>query len=570
MTAPGRSATSAVDDGGIEAEPGVGDATQPDAGAAEPLHARARGKATVLLAVAVLIPLALFTWRAMHAPVNFDGAMNLQVARRLADGDGYTRFYDELRVFPHEVQTNGPYVYVAAVGITLFGANQFAYQFSNLVYLAAFAGIVSVLLVRESAAVRIAGPFVVLLAVPDIPVYGLGGLGEVPTSCFLFAAILALIEALRSPLRSPWWVLGAAVAFGAAVATKTFAVGAAGVLAVGLACVVLAAPTRRLRWQVVLAAGAAALVPVAREVHRGLTFGSLGGYRAWWAEQSGGISAQSGFDDAAGGSPVRTFLDHVHVFSRSVDAPAELLLVVLCLPLFWVGALVLWRCRTQGVRRALTDPTLVLLLLIGGLAASYISWWMLVLPDSKLWIRRMIPGLLALHLLYLFLVPWLVRVVRAGPWRGRADGVPARRISAMAGVAGIAAVSLTAVPYGWDQIDRNTRAGLDDRSHEAWLAATRAAAAHVEENADQRYFGDDWWSAPVVSLMSGTDFYDLAATDACSLDPVRDRLVWDYDAKTILSHDPLTHDGTLVYAEMASFGGFVTIYSVGPSPGLCE
>jgi hypothetical protein len=32
----------------------------------------------------------------------------------------------------------------------------------------------------------------------------------------------------------------------------------------------------------------------------------------------------------------------------------------------------------------------------------------------------------------------------------------------------------------------------------------------------------------------------------------------------------LTHDGTLVYAEMASFGGFVTIYSVGPSPGLCE
>ena len=49
-------------------------------------------RAALPLAVATLAPVALFTWRAMRAPINFDGGMNLQVAERLAQGDGYTRF----------------------------------------------------------------------------------------------------------------------------------------------------------------------------------------------------------------------------------------------------------------------------------------------------------------------------------------------------------------------------------------------------------------------------------------------------------------------------------------------
>ena len=62
-------------------------------------------------------------------------------------------------------------------------------------------------------------------------------------SFFLFAALLALAEAVRTPERAPWWVLGASVAFGAAVTTKTFATGSLAALAVGGVCVLLAAPT---------------------------------------------------------------------------------------------------------------------------------------------------------------------------------------------------------------------------------------------------------------------------------------------------------------------------------------
>ncbi|HSJ19743.1 MAG TPA: hypothetical protein VK964_04125 [Nocardioidaceae bacterium] len=569
MTAQSESTTAVVDDGGIEGDGRPEGPPQSEAGAGR--RAVQRRVAPVML-LAVLIPLALLTWRAMHAPINFDGGMNLQVARRLANGEGYTRFYEELSVFPHEVQTNGPYIYLAAAGIKLFGANQFAYQFSNLVFVAAFSITVSLLLLRESAVVRIVGPFVVLLTVPLIPIYGLGGLGEIPTSFFLFAAILALVEAVRSPKRSPQWVLGASVAFGAAVATKTFAVGAAGVVAMGLVCVVLAAPSRRVRWQVVLAAGGVAVVPVVREAHRLWTLGSLGGYRAWWADQSDSVTAQSGLDGAGGDGPVQTFLDHMHVLARLADFPAELLLVVLFLPLAWVCGLVVWRCREQGVRTALADPTTVLVLLVGVMAASYILWWMLLLPDNKLWIRRIMPGVLALHLLYLLLVPWLIRGVRDALRRSRGDAITSSlgRVPVIGAVAALLVIAATALPYGWQKVEGNTRATLDDPGQQAWLDATEAAAEYVQENGQHRYYGDEWWSAPVVSLMSGTDFHNLGVTDFCSFDPARDRLVWDYDAKRIRSHDPWTRDGKLVYDEVASFGDFVTIYSVGPAPGRCD
>ncbi len=570
MTAAGAQATSVADDDrGLGVTLGGG--TQPSGDAsADGRRVLARRLLVMLMVGAVLVPLALFTWRALHAPVNFDGGMNLQVAQRLAGGEGYTRFYHELRTFPHEVQTNGPYMYLAALGIEVFGPGQFSYQFGNLVFVGGFLAVVSLMLRRESIGLRLVGPALVLIAVPLIPTYGLGGLGEVPTTFFLFAAVLALVEAVRSPPRAPWWVLAASVAFGAAFTTKTFAVGASAALATGLLCVVVAAPTRRLRWRVVLATVAAPLIVVAREIHRLMTLGSIDGYRAWWANQRGSISTQSGLESTGGGGLVQTFLDHMHVLSGLFDFPAELLLVILFLPLAWAVGLFLWRWRGQGLRRTLTDPYMVTVLMVGVLAASYVLWWMILVPDNKAWIRRIIPGVLAIHLLYLFMVPWLVRAVRAAlGLRGATTSLASSRtLPAIAAFTGIALIAVTAGAYAWDKVVENTEALV--LGEEPWLEANRDAADYIQANDDLQYFGDEWWSAPVVSLMSSTDFMNLGVSDFCSLDPARDRLVWDSYAMTIRSQDPWTRDGKLVFDEMASFGSFVTIYAVGPAPDLCD
>jgi hypothetical protein len=103
-----------------------------------------------------------------------------------------------------------------------------------------------------------------------------------------------------------------------------------------------------------------------------------------------------------------------------------------------------------------------------------------------------------------------------------------------------------------------------------WLDTTRDAAAYVVAHDEQRFYGDEWWSAPVVSLVSGTDLRNLGDTAFRTRDPARDRLVWDYDAKARLRSEPWTRSGKLVFDEVATFGPYVSIYAVGPAPGRCE
>ena len=519
---------------------------------------RARPKTAAVLAVAVLVPLLLFGVRALRAPVGFDGAMNLQVAERLAAGDGYTRHYGDVDQFPHEVQTNGPFLTVAALGIAALGHGQLGYDFANLAFVAGFALAVALLL-RDHRRLQVVGPALVLVGAPSIASYALGGMGEVPTTFFLFLAVLAIAAALRSLEHAPRWVFGASVAFGAALVTKTFAIGAAGAMALGVAAVLVATPTARRRGRIALATAGVVVVPAMWELYKLVSLGSFGAYRAWWSVERANTSAQSGLEDTDAGL-YGTFDDHLRELSRQVHFPSGLLLIVLFLPVAWVAARVVAQWRREGLGHTARDPHMVVLLMLAGLAASYILWWLFVLPESKLWVRRMLPGLFALHVLYLFMVPWLVGAVRTA-WRGRRPTLGA------AAALGVAAVVLVVLPYSWDRIDGGTRSLVDGQ--QAWLQADRDAAAHIRAHDDQRYYGDDWWSAPTVSLMARTDFRDLSLTDPCSLDPARDRVVWDFDARAVTRSGPSTHGGTLTFTQVAAFDGYVWIYAVGPSPGTC-
>jgi len=502
--------------------------------------------------VAVLVPVLLFGWRALHAPINFDGAMNLQVAASLAAGDGYTRAFGDVEAFPHEVQTNGPYVYAAALLIRVLGSSLLGFQAANLLFVGLCAALVARLL-RDHPVLRLVGPTLVLVGVPSIAVYALGGLGEVPTTTFLLAAVLALAAALRSPEQAPRWVFGAAVAFGAALATKTFAIGAAAGLAAGLAPVLLAAPTRRDRVRVALATLGVGVVPAVRELHKLVSLGSVAEYRHWWNVERSATSDQAGLEDS-GSNVVSTFFDHLDELAHQVGFPAPLVAVVLFLPLVWVAAVVVRRWRQAGPGAVLRDPHLSVLVMLAGLAGTYILWWLCLLPEAKLWIRRMLPGLVALHVLYLFMVPALVAGVRRrdqGRWRR------------LAGVAGLLAVVAVVVPYGWGRLDRNGHDLVEGQRQ--WLAAEEAAAADVRAGDDLRWYGDGWWTAPAVSLLAGTDLRDLseaAADDGCDMDADRDRLVWDLDARLIAGH-PSTRDGKFTFTEVANHGGRVRIYAVG-------
>src|SRR4051794_38411800 len=64
--------------------------------------------------VGILVPLVVLTvWCSRLVP-SFDGAMNLQVAWNLANGDGYVRFYGGESMFPDEIETSGAFIFIAA------------------------------------------------------------------------------------------------------------------------------------------------------------------------------------------------------------------------------------------------------------------------------------------------------------------------------------------------------------------------------------------------------------------------------------------------------------------------
>src|SRR5262245_27143888 len=140
----------------LTAGPGTGVVV--DAAPAEEERPRGRLLVVVAFMLAVLAPVAVFGSVADRQLVHIDGAMNLHVAERLAHHGQYARMYDFvpsggaetapawLRYHPSEVQTNGPFIAVAATAIWFLGTSQLALQLANLVFLAALAAVLWLLL----------------------------------------------------------------------------------------------------------------------------------------------------------------------------------------------------------------------------------------------------------------------------------------------------------------------------------------------------------------------------------------------------------------------------------------
>jgi hypothetical protein len=121
----------------------------------------------------------LAIWSATEQ-VSFDGAMNLEVARSLAEGHGYQRLYAGHSGFSHEIQSRAPYILPAAAIFAAFGVGIWQAQLTNLLYAAALIAVVF-LLVRRWTSWRW-GVFAVAVCLwtPGICAISMNGYGEVP------------------------------------------------------------------------------------------------------------------------------------------------------------------------------------------------------------------------------------------------------------------------------------------------------------------------------------------------------------------------------------------------------
>jgi hypothetical protein len=211
----------------------------------------------------------------------------------------------------------------------------------------------------------------------------------------------------------------------------------------------------------------------------------------------------------------------------------------------------------RALRTFLADTTNAVTVLLAGYGGLYLVWWFAVTPTERAWLRRLLIGLVVVNLLYALLAVVFVRQARDAAPRRPFRSVPAGAVALLVVVG-----ALFGAPKVWRGLDSMvTRNPQVD-------AIEDAARAIRNGSPELRYWGEGWWSSPVVSLVADVPFRNMGNVHPCTLDAERDVLVWDIDAQAIVGR-PSDSNGDRVIEKIADFDGFVELWSVGANPDSC-
>ena len=433
-----------------------------------------------LATASLLIVLGLLVGRTIQSYPSFDGAMNLNVARSVAEGHGYGFCYDSFFAFP--AQTDGPFILPAALDFRLFGIGPFTCQLISSLYLVAFALVVQALLRRMGAPRWLAAvASLACLLTPGLSDYGASGFGEIPMLTWLLAGCLT-----AGRRRFGW----SGVLFGLAVLTKTVAILCA--VPALLLCAVficIGEPGRRLRGLGRLAGGL--LLPLLGwELFRLAALEGVAAWANWWTLQLGQVDRQSGARGFTGAGAALTKLRlHLALLSAQTRVPIAWLSCWLALP--WLLAL------TRLASRRLTCERAFLTWLLLACPALYAGWWLLVTPDDMAWLRRMLPGLLLQTCLVAALMQGLVESPEAGRWRAARALLP---------VLLVLPGQMLMLRSGLLQWLRPVPA-FQRQDTDRMVAALRSLPP------DAVIFGVGWWQAPLFALLSDRTFMNFNLWD---------------------------------------------------------
>lgn len=530
----------------------------------------------MLLAVlAVGIPFLLLATTAWRSVPTFDGAMNLQVAANIADGDGFVRdyhydgivrpdIYGNTTIAPEELQTSGFWVLIAAAGIKVFGLSVFSLQLTNLLFMFGLLALVWTAL-RPWPVLRLVGPTAVIFVTPTVADISLGGNGEFSIAALALGAFVALAKIAEGNRHAVKLSLTAFALLGIAITIKTISVALVPVVLLGVVLAALArsdVPRLRFLATVPMAGG-----PVlAFEIYRMTQLGSVARWIDYWKNQAGMISYQSGVNQAESAVPMLAKgRDHWEILSNIVGIPDMALALLLALP----GALLLASFLLRGcsLREWLAKPGRLLVTLLVSYEGLYLLWWLFITPTEKAWIRRLIIGWVVMVVASLVLagIAWTSARTRWSEPTFRHARIPA----VLAACVFVPVYVGSAAPLVAKNFDSYTSSRPEPEN-------VRAAATYVKSiSADGGMpCGLDWWSAPVISLYADLPFCNLVKINSCTA-PYRQLieagglyLVWDFYAKAIIGARP-PEQMNYRYALVADPSPYAAIYKVSQTTRAC-
>jgi hypothetical protein len=406
---------------------------------------------------------------------DFDGALNLNVAKSLLEGHGYRSFYNDwVPFFP---ETNGPYIFPATVSIALFGVSPIGAQLVNLLYLIALLALVYALVARLANRLAAVIAVFVVLQTPGLDANGMNGYGEVPALAFLFAACLVLRIALVSDDRRGVAIGGTLLAL--SYLTKTVSLIWIPVTVIAF---LVARPRDRRAGDAALLFVAIALPVLAWEAYRLATLHSLSGYADWWRVK---------FDDILDRAGPNTRLKDTPGWWNKAQMHLALLEVWLGFPARWFTSAYLASAIFAGLaalRRWHDDAGgRFVFLALFATATIYLAWWILLTPTQEAWLRRVMNGLIAGEIVAIVAIYKLLASRNA-----------------------LTAVALAFVASGSVFTVFHNQLLWDRPNDQAQNAANRvffervAALPH-----DAQLYAAAWYQSPVAAFTTDRRFYDI-------------------------------------------------------------
>jgi len=357
---------------------------------------------SLALGLGLVLVLALFGNHALNRSVSYDGAMNYQVSKSLADGKGYVRDYQGTRPFPREVQSNAPLTVPGAAVIKVAGVGYWQTQIVNFVYLCGLLALLVILLVKlhESYFAGLVMALICLIT-PGFTHIGMNGWGEVIALFWWLAGTILMLGEKWGSGRNARIMIGAMFLGLSLVAKTVLLIGICGTFAAyGLTVFVNCRRGIKQFASAIALPCLAFLLPIfLNESWKLVELSGLTGYLAWWQDQSGAIVWQTGVTQDTSAGLLSKSLSHFGTLSKLVALPKPLLALWIALPIA-LSALALSRNPTGSARQRIW---LAVLLIV----AVYFVWWLAITPDTHTRLRRILCGLILLQMLWLFCAGWL-------------------------------------------------------------------------------------------------------------------------------------------------------------------
>ncbi len=414
-----------------------------------------------------------------HTPISFDGGMNFTISRSLNNIGKYATDYQSVELFAARIQTGATVIFPTALLNVFFGITSNNMQIVTTMYGCLLTIAFYYLLSKRTNYAMACFSTIFLLGVSSYTSVSYIGIGETSMGLFIFMVCALIVYGEEHDSKK--YFAAAGVCFGLGYLTKTIFLII--VPAIGLLFLIRLI-SKKGRLSNYLFFVLFALIPIfAFEIYKMLQLG-FQDYIEWWKYMIRDILGQAGVTQqhtASQKHDIAEFVLHVRAYCDLYDICP----IVLC------GAYVV--PAVAGCLQYRKEKRVdMLMVLFYGIALTYMFWWVVMSPSTKLWPRRILMGYVCL----LFVVSWSI-------WKLVILIFEKKRIRNI--IMLFYFVALMIPMYNNYQESFNI-----NKSYKQLYSAYADGINYLKELPQESvFYGVDWWENPTVSGMGNIPMADL-------------------------------------------------------------